>query len=181
LRRKLADERNVPAYVVFSDVALREMAREYPTTRAEFRRIPGVGEQKLKDFAEPFLAEINAYLQANPRQTFATADMPLSQKRAALNDSEAETLRRFERGESIDDIARARGFVRSTICSHLALAIESGAPLSIDRFFTAEQRNEIEPALRATGPRNLTGLRDSLGGKYPIEDLRIFRALVSRA
>src|SRR5881394_743854 len=43
LRRKLADERNVPAYVVFSDVSLREMARRYPTNENEFRRVPGVG------------------------------------------------------------------------------------------------------------------------------------------
>jgi uncharacterized protein YpbB len=98
-----------------------------------------------------------------------------------LNDSEAETLRRFQRGESIDEIARARGFVRGTICSHLALAIEGGAPLSIDQFFTPEQRNEIEPAIRSSGPRNLTGLRDSLGGKYAIDDLRIFRAFLNRA
>src|SRR5438874_2114650 len=55
LRRELADERNVPAYVIFSDVSLREMARHYPTTAIEFRRIPGVGEQKLKDFAEACL------------------------------------------------------------------------------------------------------------------------------
>ena len=73
VRRKLADERNVPAYVIFSDVSLREMARSYPTTPAEFRRIPGVGEQKLKDFAEPFLAAIAEYLQSNPRQRFARA------------------------------------------------------------------------------------------------------------
>jgi ATP-dependent DNA helicase RecQ len=51
LRRRLADARNVPAYVIFSDVALREMAHRYPRSPAEFRRIPGVGEQKLKDFA----------------------------------------------------------------------------------------------------------------------------------
>src|SRR5437867_1014474 len=49
LRRKLADERDVPAYIIFSDVALREMARAYPTTTAEFGRIPGVGQQKLRD------------------------------------------------------------------------------------------------------------------------------------
>src|SRR5437868_2125655 len=36
VRRKLADERSVPAYVIFSDVALRQMARAYPTTPAEF-------------------------------------------------------------------------------------------------------------------------------------------------
>ena len=64
-RRKLADERNVPAYVVFSDVSLREMARSYPTNANEFRRVPGVGEQKLKDFAELFLSEIRSYLATN--------------------------------------------------------------------------------------------------------------------
>jgi len=67
LRRTLADERNVPAYVIFSDVALREMARQNPIIPAQFRRIPGVGEQKLKDFAKPFLAAIAEYLQSNSR------------------------------------------------------------------------------------------------------------------
>jgi ATP-dependent DNA helicase RecQ len=62
LRRTLADERSVPAYVVFSDVALREMARAYPTTPAEFERIPGVGQQKLRDFSEPFTATIAEYV-----------------------------------------------------------------------------------------------------------------------
>jgi ATP-dependent DNA helicase RecQ len=61
LRRKIADERGVPAYIIFSDVSLREMARNYPTTAGEFRRIPGVGKQKLADFAEPFLSEIKNY------------------------------------------------------------------------------------------------------------------------
>ena len=64
LRRRLADERGVPAYIIFSDVSLREMAKNYPTTPVEFRRIPGVGEQKLKQFAEPFLNEIKNHLAA---------------------------------------------------------------------------------------------------------------------
>jgi ATP-dependent DNA helicase RecQ len=76
LRRKLADQRDVPAYVIFSDVSLREMARAYPTTVSEFRRIPGVGEQKLKDLSEPFLGEIRNYLAINPRQTFTRASRP---------------------------------------------------------------------------------------------------------
>jgi ATP-dependent DNA helicase RecQ len=61
LRRQLADERGVPAYIIFSDVSLREMARNYPTNSTEFRRIPGVGEQKLKDFGEAFLSEIKSH------------------------------------------------------------------------------------------------------------------------
>jgi ATP-dependent DNA helicase RecQ len=62
LRRKLADERDVPAYIIFSDVALREMARACPTTTAEFSQIPGVGQQKLRDFAQPFTTAIRSYL-----------------------------------------------------------------------------------------------------------------------
>ena len=68
LRRQIADERDVPAYVIFSDVSLREMARVCPTTSAEFGRIPGVGQQKLRDFAEPFTSAIRGYLTSNPRQ-----------------------------------------------------------------------------------------------------------------
>ncbi|HEX4667809.1 MAG TPA: HRDC domain-containing protein, partial [Chthoniobacterales bacterium] len=70
VRRNLADERNVPAYVIFSDATLREMARSYPATREEFRNVPGVGEQKLKDFADIFLKAITAYLQEHPRRVF---------------------------------------------------------------------------------------------------------------
>jgi ATP-dependent DNA helicase RecQ len=58
LRREIADKRDVPAYVIFSDVSLREMARRYPTTKKEFGEIPGVGERKLRDFAEVFIEAI---------------------------------------------------------------------------------------------------------------------------
>jgi ATP-dependent DNA helicase RecQ len=66
LRRRLADERAVPAYIIFSDVSLREMARQCPTNQNEFRRIPGVGERKLRDFGEPFLSEIKDHLASTP-------------------------------------------------------------------------------------------------------------------
>jgi ATP-dependent DNA helicase RecQ len=71
LRKKLADERNVPAYIVFSDVALRQMARYYPEGDEQFTRISGVGEKKLEEFGAVFLAEIAAHLQTSPRQIFA--------------------------------------------------------------------------------------------------------------
>lgn len=180
VRRTLADERNVPAYVIFSDVALREMARVYPGTPAEFRKIPGVGEQKLKDFSKPFLAAVDEYLETHPKRTFGASVRSSTPRTRRLNDSEAETLRRFQAGESIDEIAQARGFVRGTIFSHLVLAIESGATLARERFFTLDQQAEIAVAFARTGGNNLTGLRDSLGGKYSVDELRIFRAMATR-
>jgi ATP-dependent DNA helicase RecQ len=65
LRRRIADERNVPAYIIFSDATLREMARFCPQNKNEFAQIGGVGQQKLKELAEPFLAEIAGYLRTN--------------------------------------------------------------------------------------------------------------------
>jgi ATP-dependent DNA helicase RecQ len=65
LRRRIADERDVPAYIIFSDATLREMARAYPQNTNEFAQIGGVGQQKLKEFAQPFLAEICDYLRTN--------------------------------------------------------------------------------------------------------------------
>jgi ATP-dependent DNA helicase RecQ len=183
LRRRLADERDVPAYVIFSDVSLREMARTYPTTPTEFRRIPGVGEQKLKDFAGPFLTEIKDYLAANPRRKFANdVDFPLNaQRRHHLNDSQAETLRRFYRGETIEEIARARGFVRSTIYSHLLAAIEGGKlPQAREQFFTPAQEKEIAAAFRQIGDGTLVDVSALLGGKYDIGLLRIFRQTRNR-
>jgi ATP-dependent DNA helicase RecQ len=182
LRRKLADERDVPAYVILSDVSLREMARNYPATANEFRRIPGVGEQKFKDFAEAFLSEIKAYLANNSRRTFSDhVDRPFPQRRAGLNDSQAETLRRFCKGESVDEIARARGFVRSTIYAHLLAAIECGklAPQSRDRFFTSAQEKEIAAAFRQVIDGKLTDISALLGGKYDIGELRVFRAFAA--
>ncbi len=58
-RKMLADERNVPAYVVFSDAVLRAMAREKPTTLSAMRRISGVGEKKLADYGEIFVAVVS--------------------------------------------------------------------------------------------------------------------------
>jgi ATP-dependent DNA helicase RecQ len=180
VRRKLADERDVPAYVIFSDVSLREMARDYPTTASEFRRIPGVGEQKLKDFAKPFLAEIIDYLAMNPRQTFTVAPRP-RRRHLGLNDSQSETLRRFRNGESVDEISRARGFVCSTIYGHLVAAIERGEAPAPDRFFAAAEREEIAGAFRQTTNGNLGDVSALLGGKYDIGELRVFRALATHA
>ncbi len=58
LRRDLAQARGVPAYVIFSDRSLQEMAHRQPQTAEDFADIHGVGEAKLRDLAETFLSAI---------------------------------------------------------------------------------------------------------------------------
>jgi ATP-dependent DNA helicase RecQ len=65
LRRELADERGVPAYVLFSDATLRDMARLRPGSREAFLNVRGIGERKLADLGERFLEEISSYCRVN--------------------------------------------------------------------------------------------------------------------
>jgi ATP-dependent DNA helicase RecQ len=57
-RTELARERNVPAYLIFSDRSLHDMARLAPGDKTAFGDIHGVGAAKLRDFADTFLGII---------------------------------------------------------------------------------------------------------------------------
>jgi ATP-dependent DNA helicase RecQ len=177
LRKKLADERDVPAYIIFSDVSLRQMARNYPESEGDFARISGVGEKKLREFGEVFLGEIAAYLQTNARQIFADDSfvVPLPQ-RSQVGDSARETLRLFRAGESVDRIAASRGVTVGTIYGHLATAIESGEKIALSPLLDDEAQAEIAAAFKRAGWGNLVGARELLGEKYDYGLLRIFRA-----
>jgi len=58
LRKELADRQGVPAYIVFSDKVLREMAARRPTSAGELLSVPGVGPAKLERYGESFLDAI---------------------------------------------------------------------------------------------------------------------------
>lgn len=55
LRRKIADEKNLPAYIVFSDATLLDMCQKHPTTMHEMLNVSGVGRVKLEMYGEAFL------------------------------------------------------------------------------------------------------------------------------
>jgi len=70
LRKKLADERSVPAYVVFGDATLRQLAREYPIDVDQLDGITGIGEKKRAEYGPAFVAAIAQFLDSNPRMRF---------------------------------------------------------------------------------------------------------------
>ncbi|HEY6565758.1 MAG TPA: HRDC domain-containing protein, partial [Pirellulaceae bacterium] len=69
LRRRVAADLRVPAYIVFGDATLRDLARHQPTTLEAMRTIHGIGDKKLAEFGRSFLAEIISYRAetAHPR------------------------------------------------------------------------------------------------------------------
>ncbi len=64
LRKDKATERQVPAYVVFNDAALRDMARVRPSQTTSFHRVHGVGEKKLAEYGEEFMRRIREYCES---------------------------------------------------------------------------------------------------------------------
>lgn len=61
LRRAIADEKNVPAYIVFSDATLVDMCKKRPATLREMLEVSGVGSVKLSLYGERFLQALRAY------------------------------------------------------------------------------------------------------------------------
>lgn len=61
LRASVARRQGVPAYVVFSDKTLRELAVAWPQTIEEFRAVSGVGDAKAARYGKAFLAEIDRF------------------------------------------------------------------------------------------------------------------------
>ena len=179
VRKNLADERDVPAYIIFSDVALRQMARNYPANEREFARISGVGEKKLQEYGTIFLDEIAAHTTTNPRQIFAddsfTVPAP-SPARTSLGDSARETMRRFHAGKTPEDIARERKLVVGTIMAHIAEAVAAGQSVDLNRFLTPAQQTKVAAAIDRHGAGNLTAVFETLGGAIDYALLRIYRA-----
>lgn len=62
VRKRLAGEKWVPPFMIFSDVSLQEMAHYYPVKNKDFMQITGVGEKKLKSFWVNFMTIIQGYL-----------------------------------------------------------------------------------------------------------------------
>ena len=62
LRKAIADESNIPPYVVFNDATLIEMAEQMPITASEMLSVNGVGHRKLERFGKPFLVMIKEHV-----------------------------------------------------------------------------------------------------------------------
>lgn len=70
LRKSIADDRGVPAYVIVGDATLRQLAREYPESPDAMHDIFGMGEKKRAEFGHSFADAIAVYLRNNARMSF---------------------------------------------------------------------------------------------------------------
>lgn len=102
VRRKLAQDRDVPPYVIFGDKTLRALAEMKPTTHSELLNVYGIGERKAEDLGETFIAAIREYLgldtPADPREDPQEAN-------DRKHDQRAEAYRLYADAWSPEDVA----------------------------------------------------------------------------
>ena len=110
LRRQVADERDVPAYVLFSDATLREMARVRPGSKAALLGIRGVGERKLADLGQRFLELIATHCRANGLPLDAAlGSRPRRERIRKPNDAKETAFELFANGASVEQVTTRTG------------------------------------------------------------------------
>lgn len=127
LRAELAGEKGVPAYVIFSDAALRDMCRRLPTTDEEFLAVNGVGTTKLERYGERFIKVITDYIEKNKQKenekSYTVEAIRASEKPEAYakwEDEEIAKLRKeYTGGLSIKEMANAHGRTEGAIHARL--------------------------------------------------------------
>lgn len=62
VRLDLSKNRNIPPFIIFSDASLKDMATLKPQTEEEFLEVKGVGDKKLVQYGDIFIAEISEFL-----------------------------------------------------------------------------------------------------------------------
>jgi ATP-dependent DNA helicase RecQ len=187
LRKKMAEEHQVPPYIIFSDKTLHEMCRHFPLTLPEMRRISGVGDAKLERYGEAFASEVKKYLDENPGSGIpeirSAASMHPSVERSAKKkkgESAEETYEFFKRGMSPEDIAKLRKLSPSTVSSHLEQLIREGREMDIDRLVSPAKRKEIEELFLSMGQWSLNPVIEHFDGASSYEEARLVRAWMQR-
>lgn len=167
VRSKLAKEENVPAYVIFSDASLKEMAEEKPITSSDLLTISGVGEHKLNKYGSYFL---DAIIDFNPNESAQ-----------AKGSTYKDTLTLIKQNVSVEQIAKLRDLELTTVYSHIAQLYLNGDISTLSKYVTEEEVVEIKEASAKTGQtKALKPIFEALKETVPYYKIRLALAILEK-
>ncbi len=180
LRRTIAGERSVPAYVVFSDDTLRQMARVRPQTLPEMKRIKGIGDRRLADLGQRFLAAVRTYCVQNG-VSFSQTPLPSSPAlkpppAPVVNLTKRRAYELFGDGRSVVEVAEAIARTPGTASQYLADYIREAHPADVDAWVAHGLYERVAAAARSTGLDYLKPVFEALDGEVTYDDIRIVLA-----
>ncbi|MBI5730650.1 MAG: DNA helicase RecQ [Ignavibacteriales bacterium] len=178
LRNRLAEQAQVPAYIIFSDTTLIELAEYLPQNFSELKKISGFGEIKLQRYGKVFLDVVLNYCKKNNLQSRILNKTPKRQRKTGASrspeksETKMETFELFKSGKSVAEIAAIRNLAASTIENHLAFYIEKGK-IKVIELVSQEKIQQIEKAIQLHGDLSLSVLKNELGEKISYGEIRL--------
>jgi len=172
LRRKLALDRNVPAYVIFTDATLRDLARLRPASLDTLRLARGIGEQKLADFGSIILDLIKTYCaETNLSRDVGMHDrIAPTPRRSRLT---PQLIKMFARDCSIEQVMATLNRAHGTTVGYLAEFIRVTQPDNIDTWVDPNTYRLVEEAVAQVGSQFLRPIFEHLDGKVPYDTIRL--------
>ena len=179
LRRKIADERNFPPFIIFGDVSLREMSFYFPKNSDEFLRINGVGQQKLNDFGNLFLEVINSYVKENNIIPEKILGRNHKKRVRHLSKNYQKTKEMILKKIQIEKIAEVQELKEGTIINHIEKLIEGGEKIDINYLLPSRENLEIiKSAFKKIGTERLAPIYNYFDERYSYEEIRLVRAII---
>ena len=141
IRKDLADEMELPPYVIFQDPSLMEMATTYPSNEEDLSHVSGVGMNKVKKFGAPFLELIINYIEENDIAT--AADFVV---KTAGNKSKNKIfiIQQIDRKIDLEEIASSRKLSMDDLFEEMEHIVNSGTRLNIDYYIEDSLDQEKE-------------------------------------
>jgi Superfamily II DNA helicase len=178
VRRKIAQEENVPAYIVLSDATLMEIAEYLPHNKEEFLKISGFGQVKIERYGKQFWEVVANYCRnynLKSRIHLKTPKRIRKERPEKETDTKQQSLELFKLGHSVLEIAQQRNLSLSTVETHLSFYIQQGT-LSINDAMDAWKIPHIQKAIEDIGGKALGPLKQALGDDYSYGEIRMVMA-----
>ena len=181
LRRDLAMERNVPAYVVFSDAALRDMARLRPSTQSAFLQVHGVGRAKAEQYGDLFVAAISHYCREHSlsMDVIERERTPSARKgRSTLNMARQTAHGLFARGASVEEVVRAVERAPSTVVDYLVSYIVKEGLTDASPWVDERASARISDAAASLETDLVGPIYRALGGEVGYDKIKVCLAVL---
>jgi len=181
-RKELADEKNLPPYVIFPDTTLMELSYYFPKSEKSMEQIYGVGSVKLKRYAEPFLDVITSYCNEHD---IKEREQDIQRRARKKSDKKKYKLigEEFNAGKSIEHLCEEHGVKTATILKHLKDFVdENGNTLRINGIAEAltlskRKQDEVIKAMEELNPNMLRPVYDHLNKEVSYNELRVMQLL----
>ena len=178
LRKRISEETHVPPFIVFSDTSLKQMATYFPTSEDQMLKISGVGYSKFDKYGNDFLETIRPYVSENnitPKEIPIETPKKKSSVESSPKVNTAEiSYNLFKQGKSIKEIAEERGFVTTTIETHLLKYFENGENIDLSKYIHSNYEQDIYNAIDTYGAEKLRVLKDALPEGVSYFDIKYF-------